>query len=73
LVAECNVPCINGTQACGSSFGSPITGSDVEGPPSYDTLFVELAVRERKPLVAFDARLLAAFPDVAARPGGLAN
>jgi predicted nucleic acid-binding protein len=35
---------------------------------AYDTLFVELAMRERKPLVTFDARLLAAFPDVAIRP-----
>jgi predicted nucleic acid-binding protein len=34
----------------------------------YDTLFVELAVRERKRLVTFDAKLLAAFPDVAVRP-----
>jgi hypothetical protein len=36
------------------------------------TLFVELAVRERRPLVTFDARLLAAFPDVATRPNALA-
>jgi predicted nucleic acid-binding protein len=35
---------------------------------AYDTLFVELAVREHKPLVTFDAKLLAAFPDVAIRP-----
>jgi predicted nucleic acid-binding protein len=35
---------------------------------AYDTLFVELAVRERKPLVTFDAQLLGAFPDVAVRP-----
>jgi predicted nucleic acid-binding protein len=35
---------------------------------AYDTLFVELAMRERKPLVTFDARLLATFPDVAIRP-----
>ena len=35
---------------------------------AYDTLFVELAVRERKQLATFDARLLAAFPDVAVRP-----
>ncbi len=35
---------------------------------AYDTLFVELAVRERKPLVTFDAQLLRAFPDVAVRP-----
>ena len=36
--------------------------------PAYDTLFVELAARERKPLVTFDAKLLAAFPNVAVRP-----
>lgn len=35
---------------------------------AYDTLFVELAVRERKQLATFDARLLTAFPDVAVRP-----
>jgi predicted nucleic acid-binding protein len=35
---------------------------------AYDTLFVELAVRERKPLVTFDGKLLAAFPDVAVLP-----
>ena len=35
---------------------------------AYDTLFVELAVRERKHLVTFDAKLLATFPDVAVRP-----
>lgn len=34
----------------------------------YDTLFVELAVRERLPLATFDAALLKAFPHVAARP-----
>ena len=38
---------------------------------AYDTLFVELAVRERKPLVTFDRRLLATFPDVAVRPAAL--
>lgn len=38
---------------------------------AYDTLFVELAVREHKPLVTFDAKLLAAFPDVAVRPSDL--
>ena len=35
---------------------------------AYDTLFVELAVRERRPLVTFDAKLLATFPEVAVRP-----
>jgi predicted nucleic acid-binding protein len=39
---------------------------------AYDTLFVELAIRERKPLVTFDAKLLASFPDVAVRPKALA-
>jgi len=34
----------------------------------YDTLFVELAAREKLPLATFDAALLKAFPDIAARP-----
>jgi len=38
---------------------------------AYDTLFIELAVRERKRLVTFDARLLAAFPSVAVRPAAV--
>lgn len=37
----------------------------------YDALFVELAVREALPLVTFDRAILAAFPDVASRPGAL--
>lgn len=37
----------------------------------YDTLFVELAVREQVPLATFDRALLKAFPDVAVRPGAL--
>jgi predicted nucleic acid-binding protein len=39
----------------------------------YDTLFVELAVRERLPLATFDAALLRAFPDIAVRPGAAAS
>lgn len=39
----------------------------------YDTLFVELAVREQLPLATFDAALLKAFPDVAARPADIAR
>jgi len=39
----------------------------------YDTLFVELAERERSPLVTFDRRLLAACPEIARRPGELAR
>jgi predicted nucleic acid-binding protein len=38
------------------------------GVAVYDTLFVELAAREGLPLATFDARVLAAFPDVAVRP-----
>jgi predicted nucleic acid-binding protein len=37
----------------------------------YDTLFVELAIREQLPLATFDAALLKAFPEVAARPAAL--
>lgn len=37
----------------------------------YDTLFVELAVRRRLPLVTFDAKILKRFPDVARRPAAL--
>lgn len=36
----------------------------------YDTLFVELAVREQLPLATFDETLLA-FPDIAVRPGSV--
>ena len=37
----------------------------------YDTLFVELADRERLPLATFDKKVLAAFPEIAKRPGAL--
>lgn len=38
------------------------------GVAVYDTLFVELAIREDLPLVTFDAKVLAAFPETAVRP-----
>src|SRR5260370_9346128 len=38
---------------------------------AYDTLFVQLARRERKPLVTFAAQLLAAFPDPPLLPHAL--
>ena len=38
------------------------------GVAVYDTLFVELASRENLPLATFDAKVLAAFPEVAVRP-----
>lgn len=37
----------------------------------YDTLFVELAVREQLPFATFDAALLKAFPNIAVRPGAV--
>lgn len=37
----------------------------------YDTLFVELAVREELPLATFDRTVLNAFPGVAVRPGAV--
>lgn len=37
----------------------------------YDTLFVELAVREQVPLATFDGGVLKAFPGIAVRPGTL--
>jgi predicted nucleic acid-binding protein len=42
------------------------------GVAVYDTLFVELAVRENLPLATFDTKLLATFPKVAVRPKVLA-
>ena len=41
------------------------------GVAVYDTLFVELAGRERLPLATFNAKILTAFPGIAKRPGGL--
>ena len=38
------------------------------GVAVYDTLFVELAVREGAPLVTFDQRLLTTWPEIARRP-----
>ena len=43
------------------------------GVAVYDALFVELAVREALPLATFDRGILAAFPDVACRPGALGH
>lgn len=41
------------------------------GVAVYDTLFVELASRERLSLATFDAKVLTAFPEIAKRPGDL--
>lgn len=45
-----------------------LTRAAISGVPVYDTLFVELAVRESLPLATFDAQLHRAFPDVAVPP-----
>ena len=47
--------------------------SVASGVSVYDTLFVELAIRERCPLATFDKAVLKAFPEVAVRPGRLAE
>jgi predicted nucleic acid-binding protein len=41
------------------------------GVAVYDTLFVELANRERLFLATFDSKVLAAFPEIAKRPSAL--
>ena len=41
------------------------------GVAVYDTLFIELASRERLPLATFDAQVLKVFPEIARRPGAL--
>ncbi len=41
------------------------------GVSAYDTLFVELAVRQQLPLATFDKKLISAYPGVARRPGSL--
>ena len=43
------------------------------GVAVYDTLFIELASRERLPLATFDAKMLNAFPEIAKRPGALVS
>ena len=45
--------------------------SIASGVAVYDTLFVELAIRMKCPMVTFDKAVLKAFPEVAVRPGRL--
>ena len=53
-------------------WGAALLRSVESGIAVYDTLFVELAHRERAPLATFDRKLLRAFPDLACRPGDIA-
>ena len=48
-----------------------VTRAVRSGVAVYDTLFVELADRQRLPLATFDAKMLTAFPEIAKRPGAL--
>ena len=41
------------------------------GVAVYDTLFVELADREQRPLATFDNKVLATYPEIAKRPKDL--
>lgn len=43
------------------------------GVAVYDTLFIELAVREQAPLVTFDRKLMRAFPGLAMQPREIAG
>jgi predicted nucleic acid-binding protein len=47
---------------------SALLRSTSSGLAVYDTLFIELAVRARCPLMTFDKALLRTFPDIAIRP-----
>jgi predicted nucleic acid-binding protein len=49
-------------------WGGALLRAAKSGLAVYDMLFVELAARERMPLVTYDARLLAAFPEIAQPP-----
>jgi predicted nucleic acid-binding protein len=41
------------------------------GVAAYDTLFIELADREQRPLATFDKKLLTTYPDIVKRPKDL--
>ena len=54
-------------------WGGAFLRSLESGVAVYDTLFVELASRERVRLATFDQKLLKAYPEVACRPGAIAS
>lgn len=55
----------------GSLWEGALLRSVASGIAVYDTLFVELAIRKKLPLATFDSKVLAAFPEIAARPGSI--
>lgn len=58
--------------AAASLLDGALARSLASGIAVYDTLFVELAVREECPLATFDTALRKAFPAVAVAPSALA-
>lgn len=62
--------CLSLPALCQHANGALVRAHE-SGVAAYDTLFVELAVRERLPPATFDAALLKAFPKIAARPAAL--
>jgi predicted nucleic acid-binding protein len=61
------------SRTCRDLWQGAVGRACVSGVAAYDTLFVELAVREELPLVTFDQGVLRAFPKVAKRPKLLAR
>ena len=54
-------------------WGGAFLRSLKSGVAVYDTLFVELASRDRVRLATFDQKILKAFPELACRPGEIAS
>jgi predicted nucleic acid-binding protein len=50
-----------------------LTRAVASGVAAYDTLFIELAERERRPFATFDRALMRAFPEIARSPANLSS
>ena len=59
--------------AIGTLCQGALLRSTTSGLAVYDTLFIELAVRTRCPLMTFDKAVLRTFPDIARRPRQVAD
>lgn len=69
LAAQMGIESVPTRPLCQGALQRSVTS----GIAVYDTLFVELAIREGCPLATFDRALLKTFPGVAARPGALVS
>jgi len=58
-------------QLCDEMLAPSHLKAELGNVPVYDTLFVELAVRERVPMASYDQGLRKKFPDVVAAPASL--